>query len=201
MPRKSPEDRSMNVFRLPKPPPEPPADLTPEGKTIWRETVRERPGDWFSPVSTRLLLILVQQLVACGDLQRLYDAQEDYRMAAVILKQLLSVSSNCANIASKLRLTPQALVDRRSGRITESGPGDAEDDGLLGGGGPAWGMAQTKKGAVECEALGILWHSSLAGHLCGGDSPPAGLCDTGLRRAVGRGRPYQAAREGRERRF
>jgi hypothetical protein len=148
MPRKSPEDRSMNVFRLPQPPPEPPAELTPEGKSLWRETVRQRPGDWFSPVSTKLLQILVQQLVACGDLQRLYDAQDNYRAAGMIMKQLLSVSASCASIAARLRLTPQQQIDRRSGRITEVGPGN-EDDGLLGGGGSIWGVAAAKKVADD----------------------------------------------------
>jgi hypothetical protein len=143
MPRKSAEDRSMNVFRLPGAPPEPPADLTPEGKSLWRETVRERPADWFNPVSTRLLHILVRQLVVCSELQTLYDMQPSFVQGVGIMKQLLAVSANCASIAARLRLVPQAQIDRRSGRITEKGTSEP-DDGLLGGQ-AAWGAALAAK--------------------------------------------------------
>jgi hypothetical protein len=59
MPRISPEALSAAMHRLPSSPPEPPADLTPEGKKLWRQTVRDKQADWFGPVSTRLLRILV----------------------------------------------------------------------------------------------------------------------------------------------
>jgi hypothetical protein len=144
MPRKSPEARGAALFRIAALPPEPPADLTPEGKSLWRETVRERPGDWFNPISTRLLHVLVQQLVVCGDLQRLYDMQDSYPAAGQVLKQLLAVSANCASIAARLRLTPQALIDRRSGQISEKGPGGKANDPLLGGN-AVWGQAFAKK--------------------------------------------------------
>ena len=144
MPRNSAESLSAAMYRHPKSPPEPPTDLTAEGKKLWRETVRDKQADWFNPVSTRLLHILIQQLCLCNDLQRQYDAMELCQVSGIVLKQLLATSANCASIAARLRLTPQQQIDRRSGKITETGLGDAVDDRLLGGS-AAWGSAPTKK--------------------------------------------------------
>jgi hypothetical protein len=147
MPRISAEGRSAALFSINAKPPEPPADLTKEGRDLWRRTVRERPGDWFSPVSQKLLHILVKQIGICGELERLYDVQierEHQDGAGIVLKRLLAVSANCASIAARLRLVPQAQIDRRSGRITETGTGGTEDEDRLLGGQAAWGTAPTR---------------------------------------------------------
>jgi hypothetical protein len=143
MPRKSPEARSAALFSILATPPKPPADLSPEGQDLWRATVRERPGDWWTPISAKLLHVLIQQLCMVDDMQRRYDLQDPSMRTGHLLKEILATSANCASISARLRLTPQQQIDRRSGRITEQGLGDAADDSLLGGR-AAWGARDEK---------------------------------------------------------
>jgi hypothetical protein len=147
MPRKSPEDRASVNFRFIVSPPEPPPGLNADATALWRKTVAERPADWFSPVAQRLLATLVTQISMCDTWQKAVYDQKDYRAEAQALKQYLAISASCAGIAARLRLVPQALIDRRSGQISEKGLGDA-DDGLLGGKGREWSLAREKT-AVE----------------------------------------------------
>ena len=148
MPRISPEARGAAMRHAAQTPPPPPTGLSKAAATIWRQAVAERPGDWFSPIAQRLLHILVRQLVTASDLQDSYDAEPiGSERAVILLKQMLATSGSCAAIAVRLRLTPQQLVDRRSGRITEKGRGEEEDDGLLGGAGAEWGSAPVRTAA------------------------------------------------------
>ena len=56
MPRKSAAALAVASAWAPKPPPGPPAELTPEQATIWREIVASRPPEFFDGACQALLV-------------------------------------------------------------------------------------------------------------------------------------------------
>ena len=136
MPRVSIEARAAATFRAGAARPAPPRHLSAAAKRLWEAIVSDRPADWFRPGSYELLEqyceFTVQQRRAIKTLRNAED--EDYGLALAATKSLTTMLTA---LASKLRLTVQADIDRRAvGKAAERGDGAA--DPLLGGA-AVWG--------------------------------------------------------------
>ena len=107
---------------------------------LWRDIAGDRPPDWFNPASLRLLRRFCRTAVYA---ERLHDQLDTVQIggeaAALLLKQVLLANTSLGVLAAKMRLSTQAVVDSRSGKLTEGGLRDPADR-LLGGGAvaPRW---------------------------------------------------------------
>jgi hypothetical protein len=130
MPRKSAEARSAAVFLAT--PLEPPTDLDPRAAELWWEIVRSHPADWWNGGSLTLLRRFCR---TAGHVERIHDAlaQEPIgsSQSGVLHRQMVSGNQSLGALASKMRINQQAMIDRRSGHITER-PADKEVHELLG---------------------------------------------------------------------
>jgi hypothetical protein len=135
MPRISAEGRAGAYFRAGSIAPAPPAYLRAAGKELWRQIVCSRPVDRFDAGALPLLESYV--VLVChvrGLLRELARAKADTPLTTAELeRRIAAMNRSIGTLASKLRLSVQARVDRRSGEIGEPGPGDAASDPLLGG--------------------------------------------------------------------
>ncbi len=126
MPRISPAARAAAVWKAGGRKPTPPKHMSAAARSIWRQIVADRPADWFRPGSLLLLEqlceIMVAQRAALAQLARMPGDSETIR-AVKDYAGILNAT------ASRLRLTVQADVDRRSRKVDEQEP---EDDVLLG---------------------------------------------------------------------
>jgi phage terminase small subunit len=136
MPRVSIEARAAAAFRGGAARPAPPRHLSAPAKRLWEAILADRPADWFRPGSYELLEqyceFTVQQRRAIETLRKAEG--EDYGPALAATKSLTTMLTA---LASKLRLSVQADVDRRAvGKAAERG--DGTRDPLLGGA-AVWG--------------------------------------------------------------
>jgi hypothetical protein len=131
MPRISAESRAGAIFRAGGKPPAAPRDLDATAARLWRAIAADRPVDWWTPASLRLLRRLCRTSVYA---ERLHDALDaapiGSELAGALFKQVLAANASIGVMAAKLRLTVQNQIDRRSGQITERG---VSNDPLLGG--------------------------------------------------------------------
>ena len=136
MPRLSPEARFGAALRAGLSPPQPPADLSKEAADAWRTIVSAFPADRFDPGNYGLLARYCRTLVYAA---KVHDELEKHEIGTdqhgKLHRQLMSANNSCGSLATLLRLTVQARVDRRSGKIEErhirARPWD--DNPLLGG--------------------------------------------------------------------
>jgi hypothetical protein len=133
MARQSAEARGAALYHAGGKPPQPPAHLSKRGKEIWREVTRSRPADYFRPGALALL----------GNLCELSAQQEVYLKALAadphnpeLQQVVIRVAAAMNSAATKLKLTPSAVHDRKAGILTERGepePEDGKGDVLYGG--------------------------------------------------------------------
>lgn len=135
MPRASAEGRAAAAYRAGGKRPAPPAWLNAEAKTHWRRIVAEKPLGWFDAGSLPLLAQYCATLVRARELaERLEALPADKKGAQALEVRLMGVNGSCLSLATKLRLSVQAAVDRRSRMLDEEGPGEEPaSDPLLGG--------------------------------------------------------------------
>ncbi len=143
MPRKqgkwSAEDQRGVAPEARLPPPEPPAELEPPERVIWRAITSKLPGDWFAPETVPMLQELCRHIRHANDLaldlaaaraglKALQDGDGALltiaeRMALMgegskTMERLLRAhgyqSERIGNLATKLRLTNQAKVPAAS---------------------------------------------------------------------------------------
>jgi hypothetical protein len=131
MPRASAEARSAVAFHAGAGPPVPPEALTDAEKMIWRAIVSSKPIGWFDPGSLQLLEqycgTLIEAKAVLADLRKAPEkAKRSLRM------ELNHLNTSCCMLATKLRLSVQAAIDRRSKMLDEKNDSTAEDK-LLGG--------------------------------------------------------------------
>jgi hypothetical protein len=102
--------------------PEHPKYLSSEAKSLWVDIVSSKPPDWFDAGSYPLLGMYVDLVVVAKELaiQRSAVPVLD-REAARLESRWLKTVAVTLNLAVKLRLTPQAKIDRRSGMLNETG--------------------------------------------------------------------------------
>lgn len=133
MPRKSSEAIAFSLYRAGGKPPSPPPDLSSDAKKLWRQIANDRPADWFNPAALRLLRRFCRTAIYA---ERLHDALEEAAIgsdgAKLLLRQTLAANASLGILAAKLRLSVQAILDRRSGQLSERGHNPLEDP-LLGG--------------------------------------------------------------------
>jgi hypothetical protein len=142
MPRKSPEALGAAIFLSGGNPPSPPEDLAPEAaKQLWARVVSAFAADRFDPGNLPLLARYCRTVVY---VERLHDALDRLELgtpeAGKLHRQIMSGNNSLATLASSLRLSVQAQVDRRSGKITERYPHGRpwEDEALFGGRAADW---------------------------------------------------------------
>lgn len=120
MPRISAENRSASVFRAGGKHPEPPKGISPRAKRIWRDIVTSKPFDWFEAGS---LVLLRSYCVIAADAQELEERSLEVGVRSeAVMESLRRSALAMTTIATKLRLTVQSSLDRRSGQKDEKGP-------------------------------------------------------------------------------
>lgn len=118
MPRLSAEARAGAALRAGDHRRPPPKGLCAAARRIWCEIVAERPADWFDAGSAPLLRLYCTLSVYCERLEPLV-AEGDPAAA----KELRKTSGTLTTLATKLRLSVQAVVRRDAGKLNERGPG------------------------------------------------------------------------------
>ncbi len=135
MPRASAEAKSAAIWRAGVEHPTPPTYLSREARKLWREVVECRPADYFRPGSLQLLEQFCEVAIAQRANLRLLAANPTDPGAIKAAKDLAAILTATA---LKLRISIQAEVDRKSGRLDETEPTPrgrkAETSDLLYGG-------------------------------------------------------------------
>jgi hypothetical protein len=135
MPRASAEARAGAALRVGGSRPAPPPQFPEAAAKLWREIVADKPLGWFDAGALPLLRLYCLTLARAEGVEALLlltPPEDD--AAADIEKRLIKLNGSCTTLATKLRLSVQAAVDRRSRMLDESGPGEeAASDPLLGG--------------------------------------------------------------------
>jgi hypothetical protein len=142
MPRISSEARSGAAFRAGGgSAPKPPKHLSDAAKAIWQEVAASKPVDWFDPGACVLLesycelgahaRVVHARLVKLREAEAWDDCKAWEKRAGLLAEKL-------STLATKLRLSVQAQVDRHSRKITEKGAGETAGDPLIGGA-AVWG--------------------------------------------------------------
>jgi hypothetical protein len=128
MPRQSSEGRSGAFFRAGAARAEAPKHLSKEAATLWLAITACKPADYFDPASAVLLEeyveVAVQARALHQHLARLRKA-DGWSEAAATERRWLRLRSRLAGLAQKLRLTPQAAINRKSRMLDERGSGGA----------------------------------------------------------------------------
>jgi phage terminase small subunit len=128
MPRQSAEARGAAAFRAGAVPLEPPKHLSKEAAALWLAITACKPPDWFDPASAVLLEefceVSTHLRALYQHLARLREAGA-WSEAAVTERRWLRVGARLTTLATKLRLTVQAGVDRKSRMLDERGSGGA----------------------------------------------------------------------------
>lgn len=135
MPRASAEGRAATAYRAGAKRPAPPAWLLPEAAATWRQIVGAKPLGWFDAGSLPLLAQYCATLVRARELaEQLVVVPPREKGAQALEVRLMGVNGSCATLATKLRLSVQSAVDRKSRMLDEAGEGEeAAADPLLGG--------------------------------------------------------------------
>ena len=147
MPRKSAEQRSGSVWRAGAKHPKPPAHLSPVARKVWREVVECRPADFFRPGALHLLETFCEGVATqrehFASLRQVRadaaanDEETDRRVLSLrdeaAVKRVKDFGLMLATVASKLRISVQAEVDRKSRQTDEREPEVAARTRLLGG--------------------------------------------------------------------
>jgi hypothetical protein len=120
MPRQS--INAMMTVAVPLPghgpkPPKPPRELGPAAAKLWRAIAADRPADWFTPATLRLLQRFCRTAIYA---ERLHDGLDrepvGSETAVVLFKQTMNANASLGILASKMRLSTQIAVERRSAK-------------------------------------------------------------------------------------
>jgi phage terminase small subunit len=134
MPRASAEARSAATWRAKGEWPAAPAYLSREAKKLWKQIVEARPADYFQPGSLQLLEqfceTMVTQRIA---LENMATVARDPDALALAVKTMKDLAAVLNSTALKLRISIQAEVDRKSGKLDEKEPAVSASS-LLGSG-------------------------------------------------------------------
>lgn len=135
MPRASAESRAAAAFRAGAKLPAPPDWLDEEARAHWRGIVASKPLGWFDAGSLPLLAQYCATLVRARQItEHIATVPLDEKGAYAAEVRLQGLNGSCLALATKLRLTVQSSVDRKSRLLDESGPGEeVAADPLLGG--------------------------------------------------------------------
>lgn len=106
--------------------PQPPSELTDEQASEWWAIVEDRPADWWTPSNFALLAQYCRHVVTARRVAQLIQAAEGAEELDVTqLDQLYKMQEregrSMSSLATRMRITQQALVDKR----TDKGKGRA----------------------------------------------------------------------------
>ena len=136
MPRISAEARGSAAFRAGKRPPAPPKSLSPDAAEIWVSIAATKPADWFVSGAEVLLERFCRKAIEARlndvKIDRLREAGADRDVMAAE-KHGCVLDQTLATLATKLRISVQAMIERHSAKIGERGDEAASADRLLGG--------------------------------------------------------------------
>ena len=95
------------------PRPEPPEELNEEQAQIWRQLIASMPGDWFRPECESLVVALCRHISYSRAIGARLNAlnfrsEEDMERFAELAKLHKNETQAIANLATRLRLTPQS---------------------------------------------------------------------------------------------
>jgi hypothetical protein len=124
MPRRSPEAMmSAAYLRANYKPPKPPAGLGREAAALWRRITDDLPADrWDNAGALELLRQFCVTAIHGRRLEAARDAEPiSSPEAARLDRRVIANSSLLATLGSKLRVTPQNIIDRHSVRLTPPG--------------------------------------------------------------------------------
>jgi phage terminase small subunit len=127
------EERSAGLWRAASKHPAAPRYLSRDARNLWKQIVEARPADYFQPGSQQLLEqfceTMVSQRVALAEMAQAGNDPDRLALAVKTMKNLATVINSTA---IKLRISIQAEVDRKSGKLDEKEP-DLAKPSLLGG--------------------------------------------------------------------
>jgi hypothetical protein len=134
MPRRSADD-TRRIVHLRGEHPQRPAGVSPEAAVLWQRIVAERPAGYFDAGNLPLLEMYCQAAgIARGIADLVARTPVLHPDAAAVEQRRTRMAAHLGMLAKKLRLTPQAQIDRRSRMLDETGLGEeAAADPLLGG--------------------------------------------------------------------
>ncbi len=136
MPRQSAESRSIAGFRAGSAPPAPPKHLSKGAAIVWVQIVASKPADWFDAGSLVLLETYCEGAVHIRCIAKKlagFRKSGAWEEAKAWEKRFKQMSECLTTIATKLRLSVQAIVERHSRKIGERGNAGKAADTLLGG--------------------------------------------------------------------
>jgi hypothetical protein len=119
MPRISAEAKAAAYLRQGGKHPSPPANLSDDEKKLWKQIVEDRPIDFFRPGALQLLEQLCIMTIASRRVAETLQEQPGDEVAAALF---LKYAHQCAMHCTKLRLSIQTEVDRKSGQLDEKEP-------------------------------------------------------------------------------
>jgi hypothetical protein len=115
MPRPLSPELNVVVAQLPSNArPEPPPELTPRERQLWKDITDSMPSHWFTPACQPLLRVLIVHIVnseyLAAALREIWAAPAPTNSERfVALNQMLALSGKIiAGISQKLRLTPHS---------------------------------------------------------------------------------------------
>ena len=129
MPRLSAEARSADLHRVGGNPPPVPADLSAEAAVVWREVTQAKPADWFDGAALGLLRQFCRTMARAERVATEVEARavaDDEKETKVLERRLVALNGSCTTLATKLRISVQNRIDRKSGVIDEKGDADAD---------------------------------------------------------------------------
>lgn len=142
MARMSAEARSAAAHKAGGKPPPPPPGFAEAESRIWQKIVRQKPIGWFDEGSLPILALYCRTLVlADRTASKLMSLEPDDPLGMELAKQLVRLGSSVTTMATKLRLSVQGSIDRRSGMLAETNNTVEVADNLLGGA-AVWGENQ-----------------------------------------------------------
>jgi hypothetical protein len=121
MPRISPEARSSSLYLASTKPLSMPKGLEPAAaRAVWQKTIGSRPLDFFHRSDGELLTRFCTLSARAQELEQLIAVTPpDNPEAAGIERRLVAISAALGTLASKLRIVPQARIERHSGQRME----------------------------------------------------------------------------------
>ena len=133
MPRRTAEARAASLLHAGVTPPPPPKDLSAAARDLWVSITRSKPADWWQGEGgLRLLRRFVRVSLLCEEVHdRLDRLGLDDPAAPELLKLTLQTSTALGVLGAKLRLNPQAGIERHAAHRFEPGAGVISD--LIGG--------------------------------------------------------------------
>lgn len=136
MPRISAEERAASAFRAGGAVPEPPKHLSKESAALWRDIAASKPTDWFDDGALALLEDYCNAIVDARHINSALEAARDGDDAdemKELRKQAVASSGRLTGLATKLRLSVQAQIERNNRKIVERGSKRTATDSLIGG--------------------------------------------------------------------